>query len=653
MCGVVGVLSAEAAPQEARRAELRHMMDAIVHRGPDASGEWLDDQIALGHQRLSILDLTEAGAQPMHAASERFVVVFNGEIYNHEDLRKELSTPPGWRGHSDTETLLACISEWGLDEALRRAAGMFAIAVWDRQRRRLSLARDRIGEKPLYWGWSGRDLVFGSELKAIRRHRAFTGEIDRVALAQYFSRAYVPAPRSIYAGVFKVEPGTIVEIDGAHPGVAPAQPMAADERHGTIAVRRYWSLQEVVEAGRRNPFATEGEALERVEAALQQAVSRQMLSDVPLGAFLSGGVDSSLIVALMQRCSSRPVRTFTVGFSDPAYDESAHAEAVARHLGTEHHVHIATESDARDVIPQLPWMYDEPFADSSQIPTQLVCRGARAGVTVALSGDAGDEMFGGYNRYIWAPRVWRRVGWMPSPVRRLLELGLAMTPAAAWDAVGQLAGVRRAGEKLHRLAGRLRGAESVDALYCNMVAEWLGSPLVHGEGRIERPDFDMARWSRLGLDSAERMMAQDAVSYLPDDIFCKVDRAAMSVSLETRAPFVDPGVIEASWRVPVGMKVRQGTGKWLLRQILYKYVPADLIERPKTGFGVPIGQWLRGPLREWAEELLSPSSLASDGLVDPAVLRATWTQHCAGTRDWTNRIWSALMYLAWRQSTRR
>ncbi|MDA0375228.1 MAG: asparagine synthase C-terminal domain-containing protein, partial [Planctomycetota bacterium] len=304
------------------------------------------------------------------------------------------------------------------------------------------------------------------------------------------------------------------------------------------------------------------------------------------------------------------------------------------------------------VIPSLPWMYDEPFADSSQIPTHLVCKGARKGVTVALSGDAGDEMFGGYNRYLWAPRIWRRLGWMPSPMRRLLGAGMRGTPSDVWDAVGKAAGVRRAGEKMHRLAGRLRGADNLDALYCNMVADWLGAPLLRDQRVIERPDFDMAGWARLGLGSSERMMAQDAVSYLPDDIFCKVDRAAMSVSLETRAPFVDPSVIESAWRVPLDLKIRDGRGKWILRQILYGHVPAELIERPKTGFGVPIGQWLRGPLREWAEELLAPRALEDDGLIDPATLRSTWAEHCAGTRDWTTRIWSALMYLAWRRSLR-
>ncbi|KAI94080.1 asparagine synthase [Rhodomicrobium udaipurense JA643] len=653
MCGLTGILSV-APPANDVRGTIARMTAALHHRGPDAEGHWAEDRIALGHRRLSILDLSEAGAQPMQSACGRFVIAFNGEIYNHLDLRRDLEAAgvgADWRGHSDTETLLAGIAHWGLDEMLQRAAGMFAIALWDRKERRLSLARDRIGEKPLYWGWAGEALVFGSELKALRQHPGFPRDVCRQALALYLRFAYVPAPRSIHPGVYKLEPGCILTVDETPPAAPPQDPLRPGDRHGSLSIRRYWSLNEAIEAGGRNRFTDEGAALGALDTALRTAVGRQMLTDVPLGALLSGGIDSSLIVALMQAQASRPVKTFTVGFENPAFDEAPFAAAVARHLGTDHTELVVTENDARAVIPRLPELYDEPFADSSQIPTHLVCCAARAQVTVALSGDAGDELFGGYNRYFWGPRVWRRLDWMPFGLRRSLGHAIAAVPIPVLDRVGAIAcgSVSRPGDKAHRLAARLREVETQDDLYRSLVSEWPGQRLVRGLSvDLGSVLDDPLLPSVLEDDPVGRMMAQDMRSYLPDDILCKVDRAAMGVSLETRVPFLDPEVMSLSARLPPDMRIRDGQGKWALRQILYRHVPRELIERPKTGFGIPVGDWLRGPLRAWAEDLLSQDALARDGLIDPAPVRQAWAEHLSGRRDWTYRLWIVLMFMAWR-----
>jgi len=651
MCGICGWLGDPVGGDEL----LGRMSGALLHRGPDSAGHWIDfgQGIAIGHRRLSILDLSPAGAQPMHSACGRYVIAFNGEIYNHLDLRRELGAEgaaPDWRGHSDTETLLAGFAHWGLDETLRRSAGMFAIALWDRRERRLSLARDRLGEKPLYWGWAGQVLVFGSELKAMRQHPDFPHDVCRQAVAQYLRFGYVPAPLSIYPGVYKLEPGCILTIDGPPPVAAPKSPLRPGEHHGSLSIRRYWSLNETIDSGAHSLFSTEAEALATVDAALRSAISRQMIADVPLGAFLSGGIDSSLIVALMQAQSSRPVRTFTVGFENPTFNEAPFAAAVARHLGTQHTEVTITEAEARKVIPLLPEMYDEPFADSSQIPTYLVCTAARSDVTVALSGDAGDELFGGYNRYFWGPRIWRQLDWMPPPLRRGLGRAIATVPVAAWDRIGTMTGgrVTRPGDKAHRLAARLYDVRTMDDLYRSLVSEWPGERMVTGLDGVGQTVLDDPLPEALGNDAAARMMAQDMRSYLPDDILCKVDRAAMAVSLETRVPFLDPDVLAVSARLPKEMKIRDGQGKWALRQILYRHVPRELIERPKTGFSIPVGEWLRGPLRGWAEDLLSEETLRRDGLIDPAPVRRAWAEHLSGRRDWSNRLWIVLMLMAWR-----
>lgn len=659
MCGLTGFLDSVPHSLADMRARIKPMTASLHHRGPDAHGIWVGEGVALGHRRLSILELSQAGAQPMHSACRRFVIAFNGEIYNHLDLRRaldEAGASPAWLGLSDTETLLAGIVHWGLDETLRKAAGMFALALWDTRERRLLLARDRMGEKPLYWGWAGETLVFGSELKALRLHPGFPAGVCRDALTLYLRFCYVPAPRSIHAGIYKLEPGCVLEVAGAPPATPPGEPLRPGDRAGSVSIRRYWSLNAVVEEGRRNLFTDEAEAIHALTGALETAVSRQAVADVPLGAFLSGGIDSSLIVALMQRQSTQSVKTFTIGFDVAAFNEAPFAAAVARHLGVDHTEMTVTATDAMNVIPSLPDLYDEPFGDSSQIPTHLVCRAARSQVTVALSGDGGDELFGGYYRYMWGATFWKRLGRLPVSVRSALGLGIGAVPRPVWQRFGAaMAGIgvgpsiARLGDKAHSLAGHLRNMRTPDDLHRHLVSAWLDpARLVQGQQTEAATGLDDLLPAGLEGDVAGRMMVQDTRTYLPDDILCKVDRAAMGVSLETRAPFLDPEVVAVSARIAPHMKIRNGQGKWALRQILYDHVPRNLIERPKAGFSVPVVDWLRGPLKPWAEDLLSPAQLTADGLLDPAPIRRAWDEHQSGARDWSHRLWIVLMLQAWR-----
>ena len=652
MCGIAGLLSSAGDGERI----VEPMIDSIVHRGPDDRGVWSDIAagVVLGHRRLSIVDLSPLGHQPMESADGRYVLVYNGEIYNHAEMRAELDAATGrsgnaihWRGHSDTETLLECIAAWGLEASLTRAAGMFALALWDRRERRLFLARDRFGEKPLYYGWVGGDFVFASELKAIRRHPRFDNNVSRAALRTFASRGYVAAPHSIYENIFKLEPGCILaasaEASRTPLAVAPI-PGAGGE---AVRVERYWSYREVVEAGLADPIASEAEALERLEEALATAIAGQSVADVPVGAFLSGGIDSSTVVALYRKYSPGVVRTFSIGFEDAAFNEAEHAKEVARHFGTEHHERYVSVGEMQSVIPRLPTMYDEPFADASQVPTYLVSEFAREQVTVALSGDGGDELFGGYTRHIDAPRLWSLLGRMPSPVRRTVGGGLGKLPPKFWNQVfSAVPGGRRPyfGSKVQRGLRVMARARNLEDVYSNFVDDWGGD----GSPVLNAPANDVQEALLApGAPDAVRLMYRDAVSYLPDDILCKVDRAAMSVSLETRVPFLDHKVAEVAARIPVSMKVRGGKGKHILRQLLYRNAPRELFERPKAGFAVPLAEWLRGPLRPWAEALIEPDRVRSQGYFDAAAVQQKWQQHLRGDRDESQALWSMLMFQAW------
>ncbi|MCL6740391.1 asparagine synthase (glutamine-hydrolyzing) [Sphingomonas sp. RB56-2] len=654
MCGIAGIFSGDGVDP----ATLTLMGGVITHRGPDDHGIWADEEAGIGfaHRRLSVVDLSPMGHQPMHSHSGRFVICFNGEIYNHHEIRAELegrglAPEGGWRGHSDTEVLLQAIEIWGLAATLERSVGMFALALWDRRERLLHLVRDRFGEKPLYYGWVGHEFLFGSELKALRAHPRFDNEIDREALKAFASRTYVPAPLSIYRGIYKLEPGCVLTLDRTAPGAPLAKPPVEGEG-GPVQLSRYWSYRKVVQQGLDDPIEEEAEALKALEQALAKSIMGQSVADVPVGAFLSGGIDSSSIVALYQKFSPQPVRTYTIGFNEDGFDEAQHAKAVARHLGTVHHEHYVTVKEARDVIPLLPAMYDEPFADSSQIPTFLVSRFARRDVTVALTGDGGDELFGGYNRHVQAPLLWRQLRRFPQPLRSLAASPLAQLPVGFWSAAARLFASGEQpflGAKIQRGLRIVGDASSANDIYLNFLDEWsleTNPVLAPGSHRFDMDAGDDA-------SSAVRMMYCDAVSYLPDDILCKVDRASMAVSLETRVPFLDHRVAALAARIPIGMKIDGLKGKNILRKLIHREAPAAMFDRPKAGFAVPVGEWIKGPLREWAEDLLNPAAMAEEGWFDPAIVQRRWRDHLAGRRDSTPAIWAILMFQSWLREQRR
>ncbi len=652
MCGLTGFWQRDAMDAAGARELVLRMAAGIAHRGPDDQGAWVDAAagLALGHRRLSIVELSSAGHQPMTSASGRHVIVFNGEIYNYRELRVRLEREAGqaltWRGHSDTEVLLAAIEAWGVTATLQCAAGMFALALWDRQNRSLTLARDRVGEKPLYYGWQGdgmqRALLFGSELKALRAHHAFAGGVDRQALTLFMRLGYVPAPWTIHPGIRKLPPGALAVLRA---------PDAEPEIH------RYWSADEVMLRGYRTPLRLgPDEAVDRLDALLRSAVGQQMVADVPLGAFLSGGIDSSTVVALMQAQSTRPVRTFSIGFHEPGFNEAEHAKAVAAHLRTDHTELYVTPEQALQVVPRLPSMYDEPFADSSQIPTHLVSQLARQHVSVALSGDAGDELFCGYSRYLLAQRLWGKISALPMPIRRAAAALITAGSEPSWDRIaGGLGRVlplserfSRLGEKLHKGARAMLGRSS-DALYLDLVSQWPDPEALVLGAHEPCTVLTGADTPLRELADVPRMMAFDLLTYLPDDILVKVDRAAMAVSLETRVPLLDHRVVEFAWQLPMQYKLRDGVSKWALRQVLYRYVPRTLMERPKMGFGVPIDSWLRGPLRDWAEALLDPQRLHADGLLAVEPIRRAWEAHRDGTANRQYPLWNVLMFQAWLQ----
>ncbi|RWF42404.1 MAG: asparagine synthase (glutamine-hydrolyzing) [Mesorhizobium sp.] len=647
MCGIVGIVGGTAATGSGSFT-VRRMADRIRHRGPDGDGVWSDVEagIALSQRRLAIIDLSSAGAQPMISHGGRYVIVFNGEIYNHGALRTYLDAEVGacsWHGHSDTEVFLTAIEVLGLKRALELSVGMFAFGLWDRRERTLILGRDRLGEKPLYYGRIGKTFAFASELKAFQPLPEWRPEIDRNALALLMRHNYIPAPYSIYQNIRKLRPGHFLVL--SHPMHEPS-------------VESYWNASDVAEQGRRQPFqGSPDEAVDAVEHHLRRALEGQMIADVPLGAFLSGGIDSSAVVAVMQSISPRPVRTFTIGFNEAGYNEADHAKQVARHLGTDHTELYVSERDALDVVPQLSSIYCEPFADSSQIPTFLVSKMARGDVTVTLSGDGGDELFSGYTRYALADAFWNKLSRIPIGLRRA-SAGLATLPSPGlYDNVAggimQLLPRRlrreRVGDKIHKAASVL-SLRSADDVYRRLCSHWEPDEIVRNA--IEPPTMLTGLEALPALPgNVERMMYIDMMSYLPDDILTKVDRAAMAVSLETRVPLLDHRLVSFALSLPLSILRAGGQTKWPLRQLLNRHVPKALVERPKMGFGVPIDAWLRGKLRDWAEALLDERRLREDGFFRPEAIRRAWSEHLCGQRNNQYLLWDVLMFQSWRETT--
>lgn len=637
MCGIVGYWDKRGADATV----VERMAMQIQHRGPDDAGVWLNEEgdLALAHRRLSIIDLTPAGHQPMVSPCGRFTLVYNGEIYNHQALRTELEGEGGhfnWRGHSDTETLLAALRHWGMEGALQRLNGMFAFALWDKAKRSLFLARDRMGEKPLYYGHSNGTFLFGSELKSLTAHPDWQGNVNRNALTLYMRHNYVPTPWSIYQGINKLPPAHFVAVQEA--GQVVSEPQC------------YWDLGQIAESGAADAKGSPEELVDELDGLLRDAVLGRMASDVPLGAFLSGGFDSTMVAALMQAQSTRPVKTFTIGFHEKGFNEAEHAKAVARHLGTDHTELYVTPEEAMAVIPRLPAIWDEPFSDSSQIPTLLVSELARRHVTVSLSGDGGDELFYGYQRYNQAHRIWKVLRLLPAPLRQVLGALMQAVPGAPLERLVQFLPRRfqvpHLADRLPKLAEVVK-ERSVESNYKRLVSHWKDPARVVQGGVEPLTLFDEPEHLPKLPGLRERMMFLDSLTYLPDDILTKVDRASMAVSLEARVPLLDHRVVEFSWKVPMSLKYRHGKGKWLLREVLYRYVPRELMERPKMGFGVPIEHWLRGPLREWGEELLDEKRLREEGFFDPVPIRRMWQEHVTGKRRWHSYLWDVLMFQAW------
>lgn len=642
MCGIVGALDlSKSRPYDDLMRIANAMGDSLHHRGPDEGGAWADADagIALAHRRLSIQDLSEAGRQPMVSASGRYVLSYNGEVYNFRDLRVLLEAGGAvFKGHSDTEVLLEGLSQWGVEKTLPRLVGMFAFALWDRQDRTFVLARDRLGIKPLYWGRQGNHIFFTSELKGLFAHPDFYPEVDRRALSDLVAFNYVCGPRSIYGGITHLEPGCFVRMD-------------ASGKAQTIC---YWDLLDVAQRGRENrQELSDQDAIAHLNDLLDDAVRKRMIADVPFGAFLSGGVDSSLVTAVMQSVSSSPVKTFTIGFGEDEFNEAGHARVIANHLGTEHHELQVSSREALDVIPNLSRMYCEPFADSSQIPTYLVSAMARRHVTVALSGDGGDEVFAGYNRHLVGHNLWPRIQGIPAPLRGLMARVLKCVPHAAYDYMAKVVPENRRpsqlGDKVYKVAGLLEGRD-LDDFYARVVRFWddVGSIVIGGGDNLSWSE--KADGVSVIPDPVERMQAMDMLTYLPGDILTKIDRASMAVGLEARVPLLDHRVVEFAWSLPMNMKIRGGETKWLLRRVLDQYVPRNLIERPKMGFAVPLGDWLRGPLRDWAEDLLSEDALNRCGLFHSTPVRAKWRHHLAGQHHEQYALWSILMAQDWHRT---
>lgn len=635
MCGFAGVYSVN---QNSLNSEiLSKMSQKLAHRGPDDSGIWIDDSgtVGLAHQRLAVVDLTSAGHQPMQSSSNRFTIVFNGEIYNHQELRKQLDYL-NWNGQSDTETLLACIELWGLDETLDKINGMFSFSLWDDERKTIYLVRDRMGEKPLYYGWQGDSFLFGSELKSLKVHPNFQANIDKESLDLYFRYNYIPSPFSIYKDISKLPPGSVLSLN---------------QGEKKIKICKYWSIPNEAARGFSDPLLGNVESIvDKLDNLIKKSIKQKIVSEVPLGAFLSGGIDSSVVVGIMQSLSSKPVKTFTIGFEDKAFDEAQDAKLIAKYLGTDHHELYISIQDVIDTIPLLPNLYDEPFSDASQIPTYLVSKLTKEKVTVSLSGDGGDELFCGYNRYTVTKNLWKKISVFPLFIRQFISFLLLSTPLRVWDKFGDLSFISKKynnlGLKIHKGAKVLH-SQSLVELYENLLSNWKFSDILV-LGSHERRKLDLSTAVNISdFSNIEKMMLWDMQSYLPDDILVKLDRATMGVSLEGRVPFLDHDLVEFSWRIPTEYKYRNKTSKWILRQVLYKYIPKKLIERPKSGFTLPLSEWLRGPLKDWAEDLINVEKLNHDGILDAEVINKKWREHQAGKFDWSNQLWSVLMFQSW------
>ncbi len=644
MCGIAGFWKIKKDRKELLKNTVMKMTETLVHRGPDDSGFYVDEKygIALGHRRLSILDISPKGHQPMTSFSGRYVIIYNGETYNYKELQKEIEDEFNikFKGSSDTEVILAGFDVWGVEKTLKKMNGMFALTVWDKKDKKLYLSRDRVGIKPLYFGIQNGILFFASELKAIRANKFFKPEIDKNVLALFFRHNYIPAPYSIYKDIKKLKPGYYCVVD----------------RNLNVETKCYWDIKKITEEGIKNQVElSEKEMVIKLEKLLLDSVKKRMISDVPLGAFLSGGIDSSTVVALMQAQSAIPVKTFTIGFYEKGYNEAKFAKDIAKHLHTDHTELYVTPKETMDIIPKLAYMYDEPFSDSSQIPTFLVSQLTGRNVTVSLSGDGGDELFGGYNRYFLGQSLWNKLSKVPYIIRPIAAKGIKSISPKIWDKFGQILGgiippLRdRTGDKLHKLADIL-SVKSQEEMYNRLVSHWaLPTDLVIGSNELPTPLTDKNQWAKID-DFTQRMMFLDAITYLPDDILTKVDRASMAVSLEARVPILDHRIIEFSKKIPPNLKIKNGESKWILKQVLYKYAPRELIDRPKMGFGVPIDSWLRKPLREWAEELLSEKKLKEDGILDPDPIREKWEEHLSGKRNWQYLLWDVLMFQAWKES---